>query len=193
MLSATTETNNEAVTQFMSRLQADFQTALEQLHRAGEMMKKIADRWRREELVYNPGDFVLLSTRHLRMRNRPAKLQRQFVGPFRVSEQISRVAYKLKLPAQWHIHPVFHNSLLKPWQVSRVPFVHGTIPRPSAFTVRLSDGLEMQLRVGQQAADKLSSGSVRRTEAIVAKRRSVRFTCSTSKGPGVRHTIHRQE
>ena len=77
--------------------------------------------------------------------------------------------------------------------MSRVPFVHGTIPRPSAFTVRLSHGLEMQLRVGQQAADKLSSGSVRWTEAIVAKRRSVRFTCSTSKGPGVRHTIHRQE
>ena len=45
-------------------------------------------------------------------------------------------------------------------QMSRVPFVHGTIPRPSAFTVRLSHGLEMQLRVGQQTADKLSSGSV---------------------------------
>ena len=26
-----------------------------------------------------------------------------------------------------------------------------------------------------------------------AKRQSVRFTCSTSKGPGVRHAIHRQE
>ena len=46
MLSATSETNNEAVNQFMSRLQADFQTALEQLHRAGEMMKKTADRRR---------------------------------------------------------------------------------------------------------------------------------------------------
>ena len=36
-------------------------------------------------------------------------------------------------------------------------------PRPSAFTVRLSHGLRMQLRVGQQAANNLSSGSVRRT------------------------------
>ena len=66
-------------------------------------------------------------------------------------------------------------------------------PRPSAFTVRLSHGLGMQLCVGQQAADNLSSGSVRRTGVIVAKRWSVRFTCSTSKGPGVRHAIHRQE
>ena len=64
-------------------------------------------------------------------------------------------------------------------------------PRPSAFTVRLSHGLGMQLRMGQQAADNLSSGSVRRTGVIVAKRRSVRFMCSTSKGPGVRHAIHR--
>ena len=47
--------------------------------------------------------------------------------------------------------------------VSRVPFVHGTIPRPNAFTVRLSRGLEMQLRVRQQAANNLSLGSVRRT------------------------------
>ena len=78
-------------------------------------------------------------------------------------------------------------------QLSRVPFVYGTTPRPNAFAVRLSHGLGMQLRVGQQAADNRSSGSVRRTGAIVAKRRSVRFTCSTSKGPGVRHAIHRQE
>ena len=68
--------------------------------------------------MYSPGDFLLLSTRHLRMRNRPAKLQRRFAGPFHISEQISRVAYRLELPAQWHIHPVFHSSLLKPWQES---------------------------------------------------------------------------
>ena len=65
--------------------------------------------------------------------------------------------------------------------------------RPSAFTFRLSHGLGMQLRMGQQAVDNLSSGSVRWTGVIVAKRRSVRFTCSASKGPGVRHAIHREE
>ena len=48
-------------------------------------------------------------------------------------------------------------------------FVHSTIPRPSAFTIRLSHGLGMQLRVGQQAANNLSSGSVRRTGAIVCE------------------------
>ena len=61
---------------------------------------------------------MLLSTRHLRMRDVPAKLQRRFVGPFRIESQISRVAYKLELPAHWQVHPVFHSSLLKPFQQS---------------------------------------------------------------------------
>ena len=81
-------------------------------------MKHFADKKRRDEPVYSPGNLVLLSTRHLRMRDVPAKLQRCFVGPFRIESQISRVAYKLTLLAQWQIHPVFHSSLLKPWQQS---------------------------------------------------------------------------
>ena len=81
-------------------------------------MKKFADRRRREEVQYKPSDLVLLSTRYLRMKNYPAKLQRRFVGPFKVIEQISRVAYRLELPAEWRAHPVFHSSLLKLWQES---------------------------------------------------------------------------
>ena len=78
-------------------------------------------------------------------------------------------------------------------QMSRVLFDHSTIPRPNAFAVRLSRGLRMQLRVRQQAANNRSSGSVRRTGRSFAKRRSVRFTCSTSRKPGVRHAVLRQE
>ena len=44
MLSKTEETNNEAVHQFTTRLQQDFQTALQQLTQAGEAMKRFADR-----------------------------------------------------------------------------------------------------------------------------------------------------
>ena len=118
MLSRIEAMNNEAVQHFTVRLQQDFQTALQQLMQAGEAMKRFADRKRHDEPMYSPGDLVLLSTRHLRMRDCPTKLQRRFVGSFRIESQISWVAYKLELPAQWRIHPVFHSSLLKPWQQS---------------------------------------------------------------------------
>ena len=50
------------------------------------------------------------------MRGTPYKLQRRFVGPFRIEECIGTRAYQFKLPEGWNIHPVFHVSLLKPWK-----------------------------------------------------------------------------
>ena len=61
---------------------------------------------------------MLLSTRHIRFRDCPRKLQRRFVGPFEVIRKLSKAAYELKLPDAWRIHPVFHISLLKPWRSS---------------------------------------------------------------------------
>lgn len=47
---------------------------------------------------------------------RPAKkLDDRFAGPFKVLESIGGGrAFRLLLPDQWKVHPVFHPSLLKP-------------------------------------------------------------------------------
>ena len=44
------------------------------------------------------------------------KLAPKWYGPFEVAAQISKVAYKLKLPPNWKIHDVFHASLLTPYK-----------------------------------------------------------------------------
>ena len=91
--------------------------ALQHLKEASEQMRKQADRYRRS-VEYQEGDMVLLSTKNIRFKRCPTKLQRRYVGPFRISQKISAVAYRLQLPDHWTIHPVFHVSLLKQWRES---------------------------------------------------------------------------
>ena len=117
LLHSTTDSFVESVVSFVSRLQETFDRAQQQLSRAKEQMIQQEEQHRRAT-EYQVGDVVLLSTRYIRFRNYPQKLQRRFVGPFEIIQKISRAAYKLKLPDTWKMHPVFHISLLKPWRES---------------------------------------------------------------------------
>ena len=60
------------------------------------------------------GDKVYLLTKNLKTRKRSKKLDHVKVGPFLIAEQRSAVNYRLQLPNDARIHPVFHISLLEP-------------------------------------------------------------------------------
>ena len=42
------------------------------------------------------------------------KLSQQYVGPFQVAERAGRLAYRLAVPEEWKVHPVFTIAQLEP-------------------------------------------------------------------------------
>jgi len=85
-----------------------------------EAQRKAQESWIKEKPQYIPfaaGSRVWLEGTNLQLpSNTTPKLSPRRYRPFKVVSQISKVAYKLKLPSTWKIHDVFHTSLLTPYK-----------------------------------------------------------------------------
>ena len=60
-----------------------------------------------------PRDNVLLSMKHLKLKDKPRNLRPQYVGPFKVLQIFGCNAAKLELPSGMKVCPVFNMALLK--------------------------------------------------------------------------------
>jgi hypothetical protein len=56
----------------------------------------------------------MLDTRNIRIIRPKKKLDDKYWGPLTILELVGKQAYRLDLPEDVQIHPVFHVSLLKP-------------------------------------------------------------------------------
>jgi hypothetical protein len=106
---------------------------------ARDAMVKAQQSWvkHRDTPKYKEGDLVWLEGKNLRINQPTAKLVPRRHGPFKITQVMSNVNYRLELPTQWSIHPVFHIDLLTPYKET---VMHG--PNFTRPTPELVDGEE---------------------------------------------------
>lgn len=86
------------------------------LVKSQQHMREVEDQKRRD-VELKEGDMVYLKLQPYRQKSlakRPfEKLAARFYGPFQIIQKVGKVAYKLQLPLECKLHPVFHISQLK--------------------------------------------------------------------------------
>ncbi|KAJ8324255.1 hypothetical protein O5D80_8742 [Batrachochytrium dendrobatidis] len=100
----------------IQHIQQNLALLKENLEKAKSDYKHFSDRNKVAEPVFTPGELVWLLARNIKTTRPSKKLDYQRLGPFRVIEPIGTLAYRLELPKDIRIHPVFHVSLLEKHQ-----------------------------------------------------------------------------
>ena len=91
-----------------------FDSLRKHLSKAKDDFKKYGDRNKSFGPKFNINDKVWLKRYYF--TNEPAKkLANQYLGPFRILEDRGRMNYRLELPENMHLHPIFHISQLEPY------------------------------------------------------------------------------
>jgi hypothetical protein len=86
----------------------------ERLQMANRRYARYFDAKHSEVPPLRPGDFVWLSGKNLATQRASRKLDHLRRGPFRVAAAVGERAFRLELPRNIPVHPVFHASLLEP-------------------------------------------------------------------------------
>ena len=105
-------TNIPSVEQRMVMLQR----ARDEAKAAHELARqKMAERITRGFKPFKKGDQVWLEGKNLKTLYESKKISPKREGPFEIQEVLGPLTYRLTLPVQWKIHPVFHAALLTPY------------------------------------------------------------------------------
>ncbi|XP_069142942.1 uncharacterized protein [Solanum lycopersicum] len=81
-----------------------------------DICQKSYTNFRSRQLEFEVDNWVYLKISPLKgvMRfGKKGKLSPRYIGPYRISKRIRSVSYKLELPQELVVHPMFHISMLK--------------------------------------------------------------------------------
>ena len=105
----------EAVKDFTEWITNAWDSAMEALEWANEIIKEQYDKHKKPATDYKKGDKVYINAEHLPQTWPSKKLDKKFFGPFKIIEKVGMSAYRIKIPSSWKVYNVFNESLSKPY------------------------------------------------------------------------------
>ncbi|CAJ0958187.1 unnamed protein product [Ranitomeya imitator] len=112
----------------VDRLQQIWTHVVDNLTLSQEKAQRFANRRRCVGPRLRVGDLVWLSSCYVPMKVSSPKFKPRFIGPYKISEVLNPVSFRLTLPASFAIHNVFHRSLLRRYVAPVVPSVDPPAP-----------------------------------------------------------------
>ena len=125
------------------------QKVREEAQAAHELARqRMAERITRGFSPFKKGQKVWLEAKNLRFLSDHKKLAMKRQGPFEIIEVLGPLTYRLQLPQQWRIHPVFHATLLTPYHENST---HGpNFPLPPPDIIEGEEEFEVEAIVGHR-------------------------------------------
>ena len=118
VITHTLDSSVPAAKDFLMDIKASIGAAKDNIHSAQLKMSQQANKRRRPH-AFSIGDMVLVSSADLMdpvQRQRPnAKLKPLYSGPYKIIDSVHKTSFKLQLPPNIKVHPVFHASKLRPF------------------------------------------------------------------------------
>jgi RNase H-like domain found in reverse transcriptase/Integrase zinc binding domain/Chromo (CHRromatin Organisation MOdifier) domain len=122
-LSITPQTLVESAEEWIKIITQRREQAIEALNKTAEKSETLT-------VQYKEGQCVWLEAMNLSLPHQASKLAPHRYGPFKITEEISPVVYRLELLTSWRIHDVFHASLLSPYSKTTAHRSNFTQPPP---------------------------------------------------------------
>ena len=108
----------EESVQDILELQKHLQVILEDQNKKTEVRE---NKSRSEGPDLKKGDMVYINRKNIKTKRPSKKLDYTKIGPYEIKEKLGAVTFKIKLPKEMRIHPVFHKTLLEPASTSAGP------------------------------------------------------------------------
>jgi hypothetical protein len=106
---------------YVAMIESHWKRARDSLVLAQERQAKAYNKGRRAVQEFKPGDLALVNPHTLKLvdvEGTGRKLVQRTIGPFEVMERINPLVYRLRLPDNYPIHPVFNLSHLRKYTQS---------------------------------------------------------------------------